>query len=97
MPCNIAHAPSPTNGKTLSTKSLSTSSKSACSTTIGKGSDLTFPSQIPYDSVACTTGGCKGILDVMVPGEGGDFIKFRTSCSGRIWFTGVFQVPDIDL
>ncbi len=97
MPCNITHATPATNRQTLRAETLSSTRECSSSTTIRESGDFTLPSQVPDDGIASATRCCEGILDVMVPGESGDFIKFSTACAGRVWLAGIFQIPDVDL
>ena len=97
MPSNITHTPPASDSEPGSCTPLPrerTSTSSIC-----QCNNLSFSSQIPHNSISCTTGTSKYILDLLVPCDGCDFIKLRTPCA-RGWcirFAWIFEIPDVDL
>ena len=95
MPCNSAHAPSPSD----SHSATNCAAKCTCSTTICKGDNFTFATKIPYDGVPRTTGASENILHLLIPSDGRDLIELRAAISrGRgVRFWRIIEIPYINL
>lgn len=67
--------------------------------TIRQRNDLAFTTEIPDDGVAGGTGAGEDVLDLLVPGDGGDFVEFcaARSGSGGVGLAWVFEIPDVHL
>ena len=95
MPSDIAHPASTAYCETCA-ETLQPSLGS-CATTVRQSGNFPLSSQIPDYGITRTTGCCKRVLYVVVPGERRDLVKLCASCAWRIGLAGVFQIPDVDL
>lgn len=97
MPGDVTHSAPPSNSHTTTSGHLTRQGTGASS--IRQGNDLTFPSEIPYNSVPRATRTSENILDLLIPRDRCNFIEF---CTPRTWrwrvrFGGIFKIPNVNL
>jgi len=97
VPSDSTHASPTTNSQSASGTTLSC--QSPCPTPICQGYHLSLAPQIPDDSISGTAGASQHVLDLLIPCNGCNLIELGAPSARcrRVWFAGVFKVPNVDL